>query len=431
MDANISTNVVPTYADYEPLSLATVGTRIAQYPSISERLGGAPADWHVNEVGDGNLNFVYIVEGPAGSVCVKQALPYVRLLGESWPLPLSRSFFEHGALVRQAERAGHVPQILHFDAEQALNVMENLGPHIIWRKALIGRARHETAAPVVGRFHADALFRSSDLSLPADVKTREMALFAGNTALCKITEDLVFTDPWRVHEMNRWTSPQLDDTAAAVRADGPWKVAVQEMKHAFLSRAEALLHGDAHTGSMMVHKDGDAEDTRVIDPEFAFYGPMGFDIGTTLANLWLSHFSQDGHPGADGEAASYQAWLLDQCDALWGAFEQRFRTLWRTERTGDAFARSLFEDQGDAAASEAALDAYLARLQEESLGFAGAKMTRRILGLAGVADLETIEPADLRAECEKRALRLARALLVERRSLATVADANALARSIR
>lgn len=38
------------------------------------------------EVGDGNINFVYIVEGPAGGVCIKQALPYVRICGESWPL---------------------------------------------------------------------------------------------------------------------------------------------------------------------------------------------------------------------------------------------------------------------------------------------------------------------------------------------------------
>ncbi len=29
---------------------------------------------------------MYIVEGPSGGVCVKQALPYVRCVGEAWPL---------------------------------------------------------------------------------------------------------------------------------------------------------------------------------------------------------------------------------------------------------------------------------------------------------------------------------------------------------
>ena len=38
------------------------------------------------EVGDGNLNFVYIVEGPQGGLVVKQALPFLRLVGDNWPL---------------------------------------------------------------------------------------------------------------------------------------------------------------------------------------------------------------------------------------------------------------------------------------------------------------------------------------------------------
>lgn len=35
--------------------------------------------------------------------------------------------------------------------------------------------------------------------------------------------------------------------------------------------------------------------TQVIDPEFAFYGPMGFDIGAFVGNLILAFFAQDGH----------------------------------------------------------------------------------------------------------------------------------------
>ena len=40
----------------------------------------------VAEVGDGNINFVYILHGPAGALCLKQALPFVRCVGEGWPL---------------------------------------------------------------------------------------------------------------------------------------------------------------------------------------------------------------------------------------------------------------------------------------------------------------------------------------------------------
>jgi 5-methylthioribose kinase len=60
--------------------------------------------------------------------------------------------------------------------------------------------------------------------------------------------------------------------------------------HRFCERAQALIHGDLHTGSVMVT----TESTQVIDPEFGFYAPMGFDIGAFLGNLILAYFSQDG-----------------------------------------------------------------------------------------------------------------------------------------
>ncbi|WP_158555042.1 S-methyl-5-thioribose kinase [Fulvimarina endophytica] len=418
----------PDYSSYRPMEECDVAQRLATYPEVVEVLGGRPTEWAVREVGDGNLNFVYIVKGPNGSLCAKQALPFVRLVGESWPLPLDRSHFEHGALVRQAQRSGHVPKIVTYDPGQALIVMENLGRHKIWRNALIAGERHESAADVLANFMAETLFRSSDLSLDAASRKVEMVHFAANTALCKITEDLVFTDPYRAHELNRWTSPELDDTVAAIRADAEWKHAVQEMKALFLTRTEALLHGDLHTGSVMVSRtETGSEDVRIIDPEFAYYGPMGFDVGALMANLLLAFYAQDGL--AD-DRSGMKDWLLAQVERVWSGFAERFTELWRTERTGDSYHRSLFEDVGDEEASAAACNTYLARLQVEAIGFAGAKMARRILGLAHVADLETIEPAERRAKQEKRALALARMLLVERHAIGNFAEACERARQV-
>ena len=405
----------PNFESYEPLSEATVAARLAALPGMGRRLGGEPSGWDVREVGDGNLNYVYIVTGPDGSVCVKQALPYVRLVGEGWPLPLSRSFYEHAALVREAhdaspsEGAAGVPAILHFEPGQALIVMENLGRHIIWRKALIARQSHGTAPRRLGRFMAETLFRSSDLALEPGVKKSEAALFAGNVEICRISEDLIFTDPYREHELNRHT-PGLEDVVRAIRADGEWKRAIQTLKWDFMCRSEALLHGDLHSGSVMVSDPGPDEDVRVIDSEFAFYGPMGFDVGATIANLMLNYCAQPGH----GEGAgAFQAWLLDAVEGLWAAFAERFGELWRLERTGTAFVPALFEQQDDGNESEALLRERLAVIERDAIGFAGAKMARRILGLAHVEDLESL-PEDRRLPCERHALRLAREMIVER-----------------
>src|ERR1700761_7555221 len=123
---------------YRPLKESEVASYLADVPAAAATLGGMASEWTVREVGDGNLNLVFIVQGPGGGVVVKQALPYVRLVGGSWPLTLRRAFFEHQALGAQGKVVpAHVPRLYHFDERLALTVMASLEPHIILRKGLI------------------------------------------------------------------------------------------------------------------------------------------------------------------------------------------------------------------------------------------------------------------------------------------------------
>ena len=281
-----------TPAGYAPLDSASLPLFLATLPEIAARLGGKPGDWKVSEVGDGNLNLVFIVRGPAGGVCVKQALPYVRLVGEGWPMPLKRAYFEHECLQEHGRHVGRLlPEVYHYEPPLYAIVMELLQPHIIMRRGMIQGIRYPRFAADIAAYMARSLFFTSDLALPAGEKKRKMAVFCDNTELCKITEDLIFTDPYMVHERNRWTKPQLDGIAAEFRADAELKLAISRLKLKFLASAEALIHGDLHTGSIMITES----DTRIIDPEFAFFGPMGFDIGAVLGNLLMNFFSQDGH----------------------------------------------------------------------------------------------------------------------------------------
>jgi 5-methylthioribose kinase len=415
-------------AGYAPLTEQSIGAFLESSPGVSDVLGGRSQNWTTREVGDGNLNLVFIVKGPAGGVCVKQALPYVRLVGESWPLPIDRAHFEHEALKAEAAVVPNlVPKIYLFDKVRAAIVMELLEPHIILRKGLIQGIRYPKLADDIAAFAAQTLFSTSDLALPAGKKREQQSMFSLNTELCRITEDLVFTDPYRVAELNRWTTPQLDDIAAEFREDAPLKIAVQELKWMFLSRGEALLHGDLHTGSIMVT----SEETRVIDSEFAFYGPMGFDLGAFMANLLLSYYSQDGHATAADDRNDYQRWLLDTLEMFWLRFETRFLDLWRIGGAGDAFVSGLFEDEAGRRAIEAYRVGFMARLLQDSIGFAGAKMARRILGLAHVEDMESIKDTDHRARCERRALSLARQLMLGRSSITSIATVRQLVETCR
>jgi len=269
------------------------------------------------------------------------------------------------------------------------------------------------------------LFRGSDLSMVAKDRKADLALFADNVELCDITENLVFSDPYFDAKLNHHTTPQLDSMVATLRADRDLKVEAQRLKHLFTASPETLVHGDLHTGSVMVTSD----ETRVIDPEFAFYGPISFDVGMLLSNFWMSYLSQRGHE-ENGSRDQVRAWLLTVITDLWAEFRAEFSRLWRTERTGILYQASLFEDQGDILGSEQALDQVLHTIWTDMLGFAGIEMHRRILGLAHNADFETIADPDLRAACETKALKLGRYLAVNRHRIYSIAEVNQLAQRL-
>ncbi len=408
---------------YRTLDSESLRGPIGDREDVRALLGGRPQDWQVREVGDGNLNLVFIVEGPQGSVCVKQALPYLRAAGPSWPMSPERAFFENAYYSAVAPYVGTlIPKIYHYDAGLYCTVMERLSPHIILRQGLIAGRRYPNLARDIGEYVARACFFTSDLAWPFERKMDGLALFAANKPPVRITVDLIFTDPYFASPRNRHTSPQLDDAVAALRRDGLLKAASARFGQKFLNEPQALVHGDLHSGSVMVTEG----DTRVIDPEFAFYGPIGFDLGAFFGNLLLSWYSQPGHSTPDDDRLGYREWILEQASLFWETFRGRFLALWSGHGKGDAFPAALFSAPHDADALRSAQDAFLDTLFADMLGFAACKMIRRIVGFAHVIDFDSIRDADLRGRCEASALAMARALLThpeQFQSMAQVIDA--------
>ena len=88
-----------------------------------------------------------------------------------------------------------------------------------------------------------------------------------------------------------------------------------------MTEAQALIHGDLHTGSIMASE----QETFVIDPEFAFVGPMGFDLGAIIGNLLMSYFSHEyRQPLLGREPYQYRKWLLETVESLWSEFVNKF-----------------------------------------------------------------------------------------------------------
>ncbi|TNG86425.1 S-methyl-5-thioribose kinase, partial [Testudinibacter aquarius] len=253
-------------------------------------LGGEPSSWKVDEVGDGNINLVFIVSGSQSTIVVKQAIPYVRAAGESWALSLQRAFFEYNTLKLEYENVGRslVPDVYFYDESMATFAMEYISPHIVLRKEMIKGKKFDSLANDIGTFLARNLFFTSDIGLNAKDKKELTSKFSLNHELCKITEDLIFTEPYYDAERNNWSTPLLDEHIYHIWSNKELIRIAMKYKYKFMTEAQALLHGDLHTGSIMVTKDK----TIIIDPEFGFMGPMAFDIGNYIGNLIMSYTSQ-------------------------------------------------------------------------------------------------------------------------------------------
>ncbi|XP_047176136.1 methylthioribose kinase-like [Vigna umbellata] len=373
----------------------------------------------VKEIGDGNLNFVFLVTNSVHSVIMKQSLPYIRCIGESWPLTKDRAYFEAMALEEQGRIAPHhVPQVYHFDPTMSLIAMRYLPPpHIILRKALIAGIQYPLLARHIAHFMANTLFFTSLLFHSTLDHKRQVAKFCGNAALCRHTEQVVFSDPYQISQYNHWTSPYLDPDAEALRHDNLLKLEIAILKSKFSEQAQALIHGDLHTSSVMVTP----ESTQVIDPEFAFYGPMGYDIGAFLGNLMLAFFAQDGLVDQPDHRKAYKEWILETIEDTWNLFYKNFVALWDEHRNGagEAYLPAVYNNPE---VQLLAQKRYMAELFHDSLGFGAAKMIRRIVGVAHVEDFESITDAAKRASCERKALNLAKMLLKDRAKFEGIAQ---------
>jgi 5-methylthioribose kinase len=233
-----------------------------------------PGDIHVREVSDGNVNRVFLASNSEGTrgLAVKQALPWVRVAGPSWPLSPDRADAEARAYEQVAKVApDKIPTIHGYDGENHALVMEDLSDLEVLRTHLNeGGSYGPRTSARIGEFVAQLSFATSDFGM-SSAERKALIATSVNAELCKITEDVVLSEPYVEHEHNHW-HPGLDDLAAEFRTDTRLRTEVADLRHTFMTGAQALLHGDLHTGSVMVGRRDGAEVVRVFDPEFSFVG---------------------------------------------------------------------------------------------------------------------------------------------------------------
>lgn len=353
---------------------------------LDRLLGDGPVD--VRDVTGGNMNRVFVARAGGRGVAVKQAPPWVQVAGPDWPASPERIAAEARAYRYLTDLVPDVVPVVHaFDAPAYTLVMEDLSDLRVLRDVFVEAGPGEPDAvalgEAVGRFVGELTFATGDLGLTT-TRRAELTAAAVNPDLCQLTLDVLLDEPYRPHEHNRFDPALRPDVETLLYANDELRAAVAELRYVFRTRAEALIHGDLHSGSVMVGRRDGADVVKVFDPEFSFVGPIGFDLGLWWANLAIAAAAAR----AAGDRSLGEA-RQRGVDASWAAFERVWRTHWPS--------------RVDTGYPDGYLDAWLARIRREATGFAGIEAVRRVAGYSHAADLTTL-PDGVRLGTQRRVL---------------------------
>jgi len=387
------------------------------------KLFSADEPLDAEEIGDGNINYVFRVRSRIGgkSIIVKQADRLLRSSGR--PLDITRSKREAEALRIYADLTPQfIPQIYAYDDTMSAICMEDIFYCGNLRKELMaGHSLPANFAENAASFLADAVFATSDLFLSPEEKKKRVSAFI-NPELCAISETLVFSEPYcNGKNRNRITPGNESFIQKMLYNDEALKAEVASLREIFMNKAEALIHGDLHTGSIFIGSSAgipiDTNTTpdrnatsepcmKIIDPEFAFYGPIGYDLGNIIANLycaWMyAAFTRKKFSAADAFDN-----FIERIAATIEALPQLF--------TAKALKRYKTVPLSDPLYNERYIRRRLAEILADAYGFAGTEIIRRAAGDTKTAEFDAMGQDTRRITMERIIIKTACRLIKQRR----------------
>ena len=372
---------------------------VADY--IDEKLHFFPKDAKLSceEIGDGNLNYVFRLKDENGkSIIVKQAGEATRICADM-KLSTDRGRIEAKILKIQAKSApGLVPEVFFYDSTMCAMAMEDMVGHSMMRTALMNHESFPLFADQISTFLVNSLLMTTDIVMDHKEKKENVKSFI-NPDLCEISEDLVFSEPFLdYNHRNNVFAPNAEFVKKELYEDKRLHLEAAKLKFQFMNNAQSLIHGDLHTGSVFINK----EHTFVFDPEFAFYGPMGYDIGNVIANLFFAWANADATIEDQKEKETFCNWIISCIEEIVDLFIDKFKK---------AFMENVKDEM---AKTEGFLEYYLGTVLSDTAGIAGLESIRRIVGMANNKDITSIQDEKKRARAEKIIIVLAKNYVLNR-----------------
>lgn len=347
------------------------------------------------EIGDGNINYIYKVFTPnnSKSIIIKQSGPYCRV-SEDFPLSQDRNRIEYEILKLQASfEPEMVPTVYNYDSNMFCTAMEDLSDHQILRHALLEGKTFPKFADHISSFMVKTLMSTTDAVMGHKEKKELVASFI-NPGPCEISEELVYTEPFNdIRNRNHLFLANTSWINENIYNDDELKLETAKLKFDFMTKTQALIHGDLHTGSIFVKEDS----TKVIDPEFAFFGPIGFDVGNVIANLFFAWANADAN-----SKTNVRDWCERTIVDVVDLFIKKWSITWNENVTETVTKYPGFSEW------------YLDGILSDTAGVAGLETARRISGFAKVEDIKSIQNEHKRIRAERICLMTAKSLILNR-----------------
>ena len=324
------------------------------------------------ELSDGNINYVFKVWDTVSgkSLVVKQADKFLRSSGR--PLDVKRNKIEAEILQIEGKLApGFVPEVYLYDDKMNVLVMEDISKYLNLRKELLLGKTFDFFAEEISTFISKTLVPTTDLILDRHEKKEWVQKFI-NIELCDISEDLVFTEPYYNYKnRNIHTEENASFIQKVLYEDDVLKEEVGLLRNNFMNNAQALVHGDLHSGSIFINENG----IKVIDPEFAFYGPMGYDIGNVIGNLFFAWAYAEVQ---DTNNTKFIEWISSTIEKVLDLSMTKIKEH-LTANVKLPLYNSIF------------LEKYVTSIREDSIGYAGTEIVRRTVGDSKVQEIYALE----------------------------------------
>ena len=357
------------------------------------------------EIGDGNINYVYRIfdTNTKKSLILKQADVQTRVRPDGYLNP-DRSIREAEVLKLYNECAPDFsPKIIYADPVMAAIIMEDIGSYSNLRTELMAGKIFYGIEKLIVRFIVDASLPSTDLVLAYQKRFKAAAKFY-NPDLCKITEDLVFTHPYKdVRQRNILLPENADWLKKKFYEDSDLIARVAALKEKFNNYPQGLIHGDLHSGSIFVKNENEETKIKIIDPEFAFYGPIAYDLGNVLAHfIFAQGYAKYSTLFVDKEKqrTDFLSWLENVKNNLFKFFHVFAKDFLVKNIKNPIYQNEIF------------IDNYIEKIKIDAVSFCGTELNRRIIGSAKTAEITSIKKIENRIVLERDLAELGCAMIL-------------------